>query len=106
MTMRRSAENSCDGGLEQGGVLAGGLGVVNGAGADEDEQARVAAVEDGGDFVAGVEDGGRGGFGDGALFLKEYRGKDNFGPLDAEIFSGVEHGWLPWNADWGLWFPP
>ena len=27
-------------------------------------------------------------------------------PLDAEIFSGVEHECLPWNADWGLWFPP
>src|ERR1035437_6963586 len=81
-----------DGGVEEGGVLAGGLGVVNGAGADEGEQARVAAVEDGGDFVAGVEDGSRGGFGYRALFLKEYRGKDNLGPLDAEIFSGVEHG--------------
>ena len=46
-----------DGGFEQGGVFAGGPGIVNGAGADEGEQARVAAVEDGGDFIAGVEDG-------------------------------------------------
>ena len=30
-----------DGGFEQGGVFAGGLGVVNGAGAGEDQQARV-----------------------------------------------------------------
>ena len=55
--MRRSAENSCDGGFEQGGVFAGGLGVVDGAGAGEDQQARVLAVEDGGDLAAGVEDG-------------------------------------------------
>ena len=32
--------------FEQRGVFAGGFGVVNGAGADEDEQARIAAVED------------------------------------------------------------
>ena len=48
-----------DGGFEQGGVFARGLGVVDGAGADEDEQARVAA-EDARDLEARVEDGGGG----------------------------------------------
>ena len=48
-----------DGGFEQGGVFARGFGVVNGAGADEDEQARIATGEDAGDIKAGVEDGGR-----------------------------------------------
>ena len=81
-----------DGRFEQGGVFAGGFGVVNGAGTGEDEKARVAAVEEVGDFVAGVEDGVRCGIGDGALFLKEYRRQDDFGPLDAEVFGGVEHG--------------
>ena len=90
--MRRSAENSAMAALSRRGVLARGLGVVDGAGAGEDQQARVAAVEDGGDFVAGVEDGRRGGFGDGPLFLQKDRGQDDFGPLDAEIFGGVEHG--------------
>ena len=49
-----------DGGLEQGGVFACGLGVVDGAGADEDQQARIAMREDAGDVEARVEDGGRG----------------------------------------------
>jgi hypothetical protein len=71
---------------------------VNGAGAGKDEQPRVLSVEDGGDFVAGVEDGGRGRLADGALFLKEYRGENDFGPFDAEIFCGVEHGWFPCGA--------
>jgi hypothetical protein len=80
--------------FEQAGILAGGPGVVNGAGADKGEQARVAAVQNGGDFAAGVEDGGRGSFADGALFLKEDRRKDNFRQFDAEVFSGVVHGSL------------
>ena len=63
------------------------------------------AVEDGGDLVAGVEDGGRGGLGDGALFLKKDGRKDDFGPLDAEIFSGVEHGLIPWGAGCGSLSP-
>ena len=87
-----------NGGFEQGGILARGLGVVNGAGAGEDQQARVLPVEDCGDFAAGVEDGGRGGLADGPLFLKEYRREDDFGPFDAEVFSGVEHDGLPLGA--------
>ena len=81
-----------DGGFEQGGVFAGGLGVVNGAGACENQQARVAAVEDGGDLVAGVGDGGRGGFRDGAFFLEKDGREDDAGPLDAKIFCCVKHG--------------
>ena len=41
MTMRRSRGELGDGGLEKAGVFAGGLGVVDRAGADEDEEARV-----------------------------------------------------------------
>ncbi len=81
-----------DGALEQGGVLARGLGVVNGAGAGENEQAVVAAVENGDDLVAGVEDGGRSGFGDGKLFFEKDRRKNDLRPLNANIFSGMEHG--------------
>ena len=81
-----------DGVLEQGGVFARGLGVVDGAGAGQHQQAVVAAVENGRDLAAGVEDGGRGGFGDGKLLLKKDRRKDDFRPLNANIFSGVEHG--------------
>ena len=80
-----------DGRFEQGGILARGLGVVNGAGAGQDEQARSRAVENVADFVAGVEDGRRGGFGDGTLFLEKNRGKDDLRPLDADVFRGVEH---------------
>ena len=59
--------------FEEFGVLAGGVGVVDGAGADDDEQAMVFAVEDVDDFVAGFEDGGGGGFGDGELFFESRR---------------------------------
>ena len=101
-----------DGGFEQGGVLARGLGVVNGAGADEDQQARVAAVEDGGDLAAGVEDGGRGGFGDRALFLEKDRGRTTLVHWMRMIFGGVEHGGFPCGGRAGevetgtpsLWF--
>ena len=81
-----------DGALEQTGVFAGGIGVVNGARAGENDQAVVLPVEDGDDFVARVVDGGRSGLGDGKLFLKEDRRENDLGPLDTEIFSGMEHG--------------
>ena len=68
-----------------------GFGVVDGAGADEHEQARIAMCEDAGDLEARVEDGGDGVFGDGAFFFKEDRGKDNLGPLDANVFNALIH---------------
>ncbi len=54
-----------DGGLEQRCVFAGGFRVVDGAGTDEDEQARVALAEDPGDVEARIEDGGDCTFGEG-----------------------------------------
>jgi hypothetical protein len=64
---------------------------MNGAGADEGEQTIIVPVEDGGDFAACVKDCVRCGFCDWSFLLKEYGGKDHFGPLNAEIFGGVEH---------------
>ncbi len=81
-----------DGGLEQGGVFDRGLGVVDGAGANQDQQARVAMREDAGDIEARVEDGGRGLLADGAFLFEEDRGKDNLGPLDANVFNALIHG--------------
>src|ERR1039458_2715938 len=77
-----------DGALEKAGVLAGGLGIVNGARAGEDEKAGVVAVQNRNDLIARVEDGGRRGLSDGKLFLKKDRRENDFGPLDAEIFGG------------------
>ena len=47
--------------------------------------------EDAEDLEAGVEDGGDGGFGDGELFFKKDRGKDDLGPLDANVFNALIH---------------
>ncbi len=85
-----------DGGLEEQGILARGAGVVDGAWTDEDEQARVAAAEDGGDVGAGVEDGGRRSFGDGQIFFEEDRRQNNFGPLNAKVFYFWRHEGASW----------
>ena len=90
--MRRSAANSSIAPLSSAGVFARGLDVVNGAGAGENQQTVVAAVENVDDLAAGVEDGGGGGFGERELFLEKDRGEDDFRPLNANIFSGMEHG--------------
>ena len=92
--MRRSCGEFRDGGFEEGGIFARGLGVVDGAGADEDEQARIAMREDAADVEARVEDGGRRGFGDGAFFLKEHGRQDDGRPLNAEVFHHLRHGWV------------
>ena len=73
-----------------------GLGVVDGAGADEDQQARIAMREDAGDIKARVEDGGRGLLAHGAFLFEEDRGKDNLGPLDANVFNALIHGHFLW----------
>ena len=72
-----------DGGMEQAGVFAGGLNVVDGAGTDDHEQARIALGEDARDVEARIEDGGAGLFRDGALFFKEHRGQNDGGSLNA-----------------------
>lgn len=81
-----------DGGPEQTAVFAGSFSVVDGAGAGEDEEAVVFFIEDGNNLVARVVDSGRRGFGDGEFFLEKDGRENDLGPLDAEIFSGMEHG--------------
>ena len=69
----------CDDRLQQRGILARRLRVVNGAGADDDQKTRVARCED----------GGRGRVGDGQLLLQEDRRKHHLGPLDAKIICAL-----------------
>ena len=83
-----------DCGFKQGSVFDGGGGVVDGAWADEDEEARVAMSEDAGDGEAGIEDGGNGFIAGGAFLFEEYRGKDYLGPLDANVFDALIHGFF------------
>ena len=77
--------------FEQGGIVERCLGIVDGAGTSEHEEAGVLCVQDGGDFSTRVEDGGRGGFCDGTLFLEKDWRENNFGPLDANVFCGAKH---------------
>ena len=81
MTRQRSCGEFGGGGLEQRGVLERGLGVVDRAGADDDEQAVVLAGEDVADLVARFEDGGGSLLGDGQLFFEENGREDHFRPL-------------------------
>ena len=78
-------------------VFAGGLGIVDGAGAGEDEEAVVFFVENRNNLVAAVEDGGRCSFSDRKLLLKKNGRENDFGPLNAEILSGMEHR-LVWGS--------
>ena len=78
--------------LSRRGVFDGGVGVVDGAWADEDQQARIAMREDAGDVEARIEDGGGRLFADGAFFFEEYGRKDDLGPLDANVFNALIHG--------------
>ena len=65
---------------------------MNGAGAHDDEEAMVFAVEDLDDFGAGFVDGRGGGFGDGEFFFESDGREDDFGPGDAKVIGGKEHG--------------
>ena len=51
-------------------------------------------LQDVDDLAARVEDGLRGGFGDGPLFFEKHRRQDDLRPLNANVFSGAEHGSL------------
>jgi hypothetical protein len=84
--------------LQQGRVLARRLGVVNRAGTGQNDQPLITPVENLGDLLAGVKDGRRGAVGDGQLFLKKDRGKNHLGPLNVNVFCGVEHGHFPFGA--------
>ena len=83
-------------------VFDRGLGVVDGAGADEDEQTRIAMSEDARDGQTGVEDSSDSVVGDGAFFLQKHGREDHLGPLDAKIFNARVHGrnWFQINS-WG-----
>ena len=59
-----------DGRLQQAGVLAGGIGVVNGTGPGEHQEARIAAGQDLGDLAARLVDGRARSLRFGKLFLK------------------------------------
>ena len=85
-----------DGAFEQAGVFARGFGVVDGAGAGEDEQAVVAAVEDGDDLAARVEDGGRGGFGERGALPQER-------PAGGRL-SSIECECLQWDGTWDSFY--
>jgi hypothetical protein len=50
--------------------------------------------EDAGDVEARIEDGGRCLLGDGAFLFEEYGGKDHLGPLDANVFNALIHGFF------------
>jgi len=65
---------------------------VDRAGADDDEQAAVFAVEDVDDLVTSFEDGGGGCFGDRQFCFDGVGWEDNFGPGDAKVICGEEHG--------------
>ena len=83
-----------DGGMKQGGVFACSFDIMDGAGTDEYEEARIAVREDAANVEAGVEDGGRGGFGNRAFLLEEDGGQNDGRSLDPEIFSHLRHGWV------------
>jgi hypothetical protein len=71
------------------GVIAGGCGVVDGAWADDDKKARIAAGEDVADLGACGEDGRRGSLRDRKLFFEKYWRKDDLRPPDPEIICAV-----------------
>ena len=65
---------------------------MDGAGAYDDEEAMVFAVEDLDDLGAGFVDGRGGRFGDGEFFFDGDGRKDDFGPGDAKVIGRKEHG--------------
>src|SRR6476469_11260112 len=81
-----------DGGPKQRSVFARCLCVMNRAGADQNQKARIAEPEDSRDVEASIENRGDRGFRDGEFFLEKYRGQDHFGPLNSNIFDGFRHG--------------
>src|SRR3954447_3868174 len=74
------------------GVLARGLGVVNGAGTDDYQQTMVFATKNVGDFGACAENRIRGFLRNGKLFFKENRRQDDLRPFDPQIICAMEHG--------------
>ena len=90
--MRSSGASSIDGVFEAASVVAGGVGIVDGAGTGDDQQPVVALVQDVHDLAAGVEDGRGGRFGDGHLLFQEDRRQNNFCGPDAQVVSAKKHG--------------
>ena len=66
--------------LEEAGVFAGGLGIVNGTWACKNEETVVFLVQNRNDLIARVEDGGRRRFSDRKLFLKKDGRENDLGP--------------------------
>ena len=80
-----------DGGFEAGAVFACGLGVVDGAWADDYDETMVFGLENVADLAARLEDGRGRLFCDWQLFFKKDWRKDNFGPFDAKVVGWIEH---------------
>ena len=74
----------CDRTLQQLGILAGRIGIVNGAGPDDNEQTIVLAIQDVDDLCARLEDRGRGFFRDGQFFFKKNRRENDFSSVPRE----------------------
>jgi len=81
------------GGLEEFAVVEGGLGIVDGAGADHNEEAVVLSEED---VFGGLPGGGDeigGGVGDGEVVGEDGRGDQGIDAGDAEVVCiGAGHG--------------
>ncbi len=78
--------------FEAASVFACGGGVVDGAGAGDDQQPVVALVQDVHDLAARMEDSSGCRFGNGHLLFQEDRRQNNFCGPDAQVVSAKEHG--------------
>ena len=75
--------------LELPGVVACRNGIVDGAGPDDDKQARIASGEDISYLVARGHHGCRGTLRDGELFVEEHWRKDDLRPADPQIVCAM-----------------
>src|SRR5665213_4020683 len=74
-----------DGVFEQRAVFACSLGVVDGAGPDQDKQPGIAPGEDLSDLMTRCENGLGGGLGNGELLFEEDRRQNHLGPLNVYV---------------------
>jgi hypothetical protein len=79
------------------GIIDGRRGIVDGAGADDDQQAVIAAVEDRVDGIAGAHHDACRRQGARDLPHHLFRRTQFFQFLDAKIVCRTQHGWLLWS---------
>src|SRR5580658_3886094 len=82
----------CDRVFEQSRILSGGNRIVDGAGANNDDEAIVRSIEDVYDLATRVENCARGVIGDRHLLLKEDWRENNSSGFDPEVICGICHG--------------